>query len=207
MEHLAEIRQIRQQHTGASRRKLPLPLAEGLRVAQVSARGLLFADSHYFAIASAATLQAFGPQVLVGSAAELEILANQVAENALQFNSVDRALFVITDCRDVPLREASRLLLWRSFGVPVYELLLSGDGSPIASECDAHDGWHIEGQVKFSLVNGELWFQNKRSPAQGTGLTGEIDESLCPCGQPGKRILNAAMDYRDPVRHHLARTA
>ena len=207
MQSLADIRQFRRPSTSVSRRKLPLPLADGLRIAQVSPRGLLFTETHYISLDHLSTLSDFQPQVLVGSSAELEVLARYHHDGGLTLASLDRALFVITDCRDVPLRDSTRLVLWRAFGVPLYELLLSSDGSPIAAECDAHDGWHIQPGVSFSLVHDELWFQPKRAVAQGTGLTGEIHDAPCPCGQPGKRILNAAMDFRDPVRQQLAQTA
>jgi hypothetical protein len=207
MQPLAEIGQFRQSYTAPSRRKLPLPMASGLRVAQVSARGLLYGEAQYFPLDQHGVLQAFRPQVLIGSATELVTLARRATEGVVDLSSLDRALFVITDCRDVPLRDTSRVVLWQAFGVPIYELLLGGDGTPIASECEAHEGWHAEDGVTFSTVNGELWFQRRRDTAQGTGLVGNIEDAACPCGKSGKRILNAAIDYRDPVRHYLAQTA
>ena len=207
MQPIAEISHRWPSYAHAGKRKLPLPMADGLRIAQVSPRALLFADSQFLSPDQAATLSDFKPQVLIGSASELELLAVRSDEGIVELSSLDRAVFVITDCRDVPLRESARTILWKAFGVPVFELLLGGDGSPIAAECDVHDGWHVEDAVLFSTVNGELWFQRKREVPQGTGLRGEIDSTLCPCGRPGNRILNAAMDLRDPVRHYLAKTA
>lgn len=203
----ADIRHVRHPSAALGKRKLPLPMADGLRTAQLSPRGLLYVDSHFFALDDLPSLVDFEPHVLVGSAAELETLARATENGQARFATLDRALLVVTDCRDVPLRDASRLVLWRAFGLPMYELLLGGDGAPIAFECDAHDGWHIEDNVAFSTVNGELWYQRKRELSQGTGLTGELSDDLCPCGQRGKRILNPAMDFRDPVRHYLAQTA
>lgn len=207
MQSIAEIRQNRPTNASAGKRKLPLPMSSGVRVAQVSPRGLLFSESHYFGLEQPAALSGFRPQVLIGSNAELELLADWSNEGRIDLGSLDRALFVITDCRDVPLRDASRTILWKAFGVPVFELLLGGDGAPVAAECDAHEGWHVEDGISFSNVNGELWFQRKREIPQGTGLTGEIADTICPCGRSGYLILNATVDFRDPVRLYLAKTA
>ncbi len=200
-------RRTRKEGSGVAKHRIPLAGAAGLRVVQVSARRLLFEGTQYCALQQAESLPSFQPQVLVGSAQDLESLAGQMRDGQIELNCLDRALFVVTACRDVPLKEAGRLLLWRAFGVPIYEILLSSDGVPVATECDAHEGWHIAEGVSFTSANGELWFQVRRNPAQGTGLTGEIANEPCPCGMAGKRILNAAMDYRDPVRHHLAHIA
>ena len=123
--------EIRQQPINTSRRKLPLPMAAGLRVAQVSARGLLFGEAQFFALEKPGPLQSFQPQVLIGSTSELEALARHTADGVIDLASIDRALFVITDCRDVPLRDTSRVILWQAFGVPVYEFLLGSDGTPL----------------------------------------------------------------------------
>ncbi len=202
-----DIKRTRRGESGVAKHKLPLAGAAGLRVVQVSARRLLFEGSQYCPLHQAELLPSFQPQVLVGAAQELESLASQLGAGQFELTCLDRAIFVVTACRDVPLKEATRLILWRAFAVPIYEVLLSSDGAPIATECDAHEGWHVAEGVSFTSANGELWFQVRRTPPQGTGLTGEIANEPCPCGVAGKRILNAAMDYRDPVRHHLAHTA
>lgn len=207
MQSPLETRRARKEEGGISRRKVPLAGAAGLRVIQLSARPLLFEGAQYCSFHQAGVLPSLKPQVLLGSSQELESLAKQVNAGQIELTCLDRAIFVVTACRDVPLKECSRLLLWRTFGVPIYEMLLSSDGALIATECDAHEGWHIAESVSFTSADGQLWFQVRRAPPQGTGLTGEIATVLCPCGLAGKRILNASMDYRDPVRHHLAHTA
>ena len=196
-----DIRQNRPQSGTPGKRKLPLAGGANLRVVQVSARPLIFAEAQYCPMDQISTLPSYQPQVLVGSAQELKTIARQSESGSLDLECLDRALFVVTDCRDMPLREEARTALWRELGVPIYEILLSAEGYPIATEYDAHDGWHIEDGVTFSPVGGQLWFQRGRAKGQGTGLTGVIEDAPCGCGARGKRILNAAMDYRDPVRH------
>ncbi len=119
---------------------------------------------------------------------------------------MDCAVFVLTDFRDAPLSDGERTALWKAFSVPVYELVLADDGALLASECEAQEGWHIEQGVSFARVNDQLWF-SRRGRQTGTGLVGEIQDEPCPCGRPGQRILNAAIDFRDPVRQKLAFTA
>src|ERR1700737_4212510 len=46
------------------------------------------------------------------------------------------------------LTSADRELFWRTFGVPIFEQLLSAGNELIAMECDAHDGLHLVGDFK-----------------------------------------------------------
>ena len=207
LQSLGDTRLMRKGEGGVAKHRIPLAGAAGLRVVQVSPRPLLFEGAQYCPLNQAGSLPSFQPQVLVGSAEELEALAHELSAGPIDLTCLDRAIFVITAHRDVPLKDSCRELLWRAFAVPIYETLLSSGGAPVATECDAHEGWHVAEGVNFTSANGELWFQVRRTPPQGTGLTGEIADIPCPCGFGGKRILNAAVDYRDPVRHHLAHTA
>jgi hypothetical protein len=64
------------------------------------------------------------------------------------------------------LTAADRELFWKTFGVPVFEELLSAGNELIAMECDAHNGLHLVGD-----------FQNLKA-----GI------STCPCGNPAPRM-------------------
>jgi hypothetical protein len=64
------------------------------------------------------------------------------------------------------LTNSDRELFWKSFGVPVFEQLLSSANQLIAMECDAHDGLHLIGDFK--------------------DLKAGI--STCPCGNPAPRL-------------------
>jgi hypothetical protein len=61
---------------------------------------------------------------------------------------------------------SDRELFWKTFGVPVFEQLLSPGNELIAMECDVHDGLHIMGDFKDVKA--------------GT--------SMCPCGNPAPRL-------------------
>lgn len=188
----------------ASRRKLPISIPPQARVAQVSSPTTLFERARYFLQAQGAELREYGPQVLLGSSEDLFKLAAQVEQRSLNLHSLDRAVFVLTGPRDMPLRDSARAALWQVFGVPVYELLLDGNGSTLAAECEAHEGWHIEGGVTFSTLEGQLWYSTKRGYSGGTGLTGRVEAQPCPCGRTGKRLVHLAMDFQDAVRHRLS---
>jgi hypothetical protein len=64
------------------------------------------------------------------------------------------------------LTAADREFFWKTFGVPVFEQLLSAGNELIAMECDAHDGLHLVGEFK--------------------DLKAGI--SACPCGNPAPRM-------------------
>jgi hypothetical protein len=204
MRHPVEIRRFRLQTAG--RRKLPVAVPSQTRVAQVSSPAALFEEARYFSQIQEAELQEYGPQVLLGSSEDLLKLAERVKRRCLDLCKLDRAIFVLTDCRDAPLRNTARTTFWQVFGVPVYELLLSGDGSTLAAECEAYEGWHIESGITFSSLQGQLWYSTRRGHSGGTGLTGNIEAQPCPCGRAGKRLVNVEMDLQDTVRHRLLTT-
>ena len=52
-------------------------------------------------------------------------------------------LIILTGPRYGLLTEEDRDLIWRRWGVPVYEFLTDATGTVIASECDAHEGLHV----------------------------------------------------------------
>ncbi len=183
------------------RRRLILPPAAGTpRIAQVTLPGSLFENARYFAPRRGSGLEQFAPEIVIGSASHLATLSQAVEAREIDLSSLSLAIYSITTCRDVPLRRDVRFALWQSFGVPVYEVLLDGDHLPIATECDAHEGWHIDNAVTFANGNGQLWFRRKREAAQGTGLRGRIEAEPCACGRPGRRILDPELDFFDPLR-------
>ncbi len=191
----------------AVRRRLPAGLSFKGRMAQVSSPASLFEEARYFTSQDLPELQAYAPQILLGSSEVLLDLAALVEKGRLSLPELNRAVFVLTDCRDVPLRDETRITLWQAFGVPAYELLLGDGGVLLAAECEAYEGWHIENGVTFSSVGGQLWYSTRRGRSGGTGLTGDVQEQPCPCGRAGKRIINIAMDFQDAVRHRVLATA
>ena len=171
--------------------RLPFPGASRLRAAQITATSS-FDRVSAFPSERWPELQLFRPQVLVGPAADLLNLATDVETGAVDLASVDHAIFVLTGCGDEPLSDVSRVVLWQTFGVPVYELFVASKGKVLASECEAHDGWHVEPDVKFFVKNDELHVHAPRQNITSTGLIGHIETSACACGREGGRVMEIA---------------
>jgi hypothetical protein len=77
-------------------------------------------------------------------------------------------LIVLSRLDDSLLGEEDRDFIWNTFGVPVFEYLLDGDGRILARECEAHEGLHIERLPESREV--------------------EMIEEACACGTPGARL-------------------
>jgi hypothetical protein len=67
------------------------------------------------------------------------------------------------------LSTAERAWLWRAFRVPIFEQIVEPDGELLASECEAHDGLHIE-------IPGLSWNGYR------------IELSPCACGRKTPRL-------------------
>lgn len=173
-----------------SRSRLPLPAVPSQRVAQLSEGTRAFDSAQAFPRNRWEQLETFRPRVLVGSAADLHCVANLAQRHVLDLSSVDHALFAVTRWGSQPVSDVSRVVLWQAFGVPVYELLVNARGALLASECEAHEGWHIERRARFSLRNGELILDSANRLGRPTGLKGSVETELCPCGRPGMRLMN-----------------
>jgi hypothetical protein len=108
------------------------------------------------------------------------------------------AVVAFTGIRDGALTQADRDLFWRAFRVPVFEQFRGLHGELLAEECEAHEGLHVIGEAAIferrgqELVATSLLALRKPVLRVLTGLTGEIERGLCPCGRPGERLLNVA---------------
>lgn len=187
---------------GLTRRKLPLAVPN-LRVAQI-ARTASFDSVKAFRRGDWGALEHHRPRALVGNAGDLREVAQRVAAGAIDLSSVDHATFVLTDFGATPLTDVLRVVLWQAFGVPVYELFY-GKGGILASECETHDGWHVEPGASFWLAHGELRVDGFGAKGMRTGLSGSIETTVCPCGRQGLRLMNIGL-HSEPAQR-LAATA
>ncbi len=181
-----------------SRRQLPFPATSKMRIAQISATANPFFSATVFPLNAWSRLEAYRPQVLMGSAADLQRLLG------LDLGSVDQAVLVLTSDADEPLTDITRVILWQMLGVPIYELILGSPGMLLASECVAHEGWHIEPGITASLDGGELFFEIHGRKAAHSGFTGELITQPCPCGRAGLRLANIATQLLDEARQLAA---
>jgi hypothetical protein len=114
-------------------------------------------------------LPRWAPEALVLPLGMALTLANRKQHGLFDLPSLNKAIVVLTSLDDTPLAPRHRDLLWRSFGVPVFEQLRGSDGAVIARECEVHDGLHI---ITESLPE----------------LRGEIVTDHCACGAETPRL-------------------
>ena len=190
---------------GDSFRKLPFPASPKLRIAQVSS-GECFDGVKQIEQPDWPELEGYGPRVLVGTGADLQKLAKWSDRGVVALTSLDHAIFVITICGQQPLSDVLRVVLWQTFGVPVYELYVASNGAIIAAECAAQDGWHIQQGAEFFHYSGELHVTVDKQTIR-TGLTAKIHAEACPCGLVGSRLTNIEKFQDLAVIHQLAATA
>ena len=169
--------------------RLPFPVTPKVRFAQLGV-GPMFEGIKQFRAERWVELEGFRPQVIVGRATDLQSIAEQVELGMLDLSSVDHALIVVTQCGLEPLTDVARVVLWQTFGVPVFEIFTSLDYTVLASECELHEGWHLEADVQLDFLQGELVLNAHGNSGLRTGMTGRIDEEPCPCGRSTPRVMN-----------------
>ena len=173
-----------------SRRKLPFPAKPTERIAQVSFTSKPFDLCQTFPRLRWNDLPSFRPQVLVGSASDLLRLHHRSQLEDFDLKSIDHTVFVLTQCGHNALNDVARVSLWQAFGVPLFELFISSRGRVLASECEAHEGWHVEPGNDFSVVEGKLFVDEPTQKNIQTGLTANLDHTLCPCGRETLRLVD-----------------
>jgi hypothetical protein len=113
-------------------------------------------------------LRIWAPEVLVLPLDLALSLADRKQRGLFDIPSLNTAIIVLTSIEDSPLEDHHRNLLWRAFGLPVFEQLRGLDGAAIASECEVHDGLHIIASLP--------------------DLRGEIVTDHCACGSEAPRL-------------------
>jgi hypothetical protein len=114
-------------------------------------------------------LRLWAPEALVLPLGLALSLAEQKHRGLFDLPSLNTAIVVLTSFDDSPLAARNRDLLWRAFGVPVFEQLRGSDGAVIARECEVHDGLHFNA--------GEF-----------PGHPGDIMRDHCACGAETPRL-------------------
>jgi hypothetical protein len=189
-----------------ARIKLPFPTAPKLRLAQLS-RGPRFESVEPFKPKRWVELESYRPRVLIGRAADLQRLGEHVELGMIELESVDHAIVVLTYYGSQPITDVLRVMLWQRFGVPIYELYLGPDESLLASECAAHEGWHLEPGTQLAMLDDELILDSEGNYGLRTGLTGSLESTPCACGRAGERLLDVEAVSRQEPRRRLAASA
>jgi hypothetical protein len=100
-----------------------------------------------------------------------------------------RAVFVMHTPESPFLTDRDRDTLWDAFQVPVFALLLDGEGRLVGYECEVHDGLHIGSScpntdAQEGILTGEDSVLGYRIPMDRF----VVDSSPCECGRPGQRL-------------------
>jgi hypothetical protein len=189
-----------------SRIQFPFFFAQGVKAAQISGVPE-FANAVSFAPERWGELSAFEPRVLVGYGLELQRLAAMSQSGRFCLTTVNLAIFALTDCGNRPIGDALRESLWQTFGVPVYELIVAPGCRLLASECEAHDGWHLQEGSKAYIAGGELVCDLPPLKNLHTRLIGDIDPTPCACGRLTARLKNLSPRPPLPNESRLAAAA
>ena len=106
---------------------------------------------------------AFEPAAIAGTFEQLKQLARSGVP------SLTHSIIVLWRAGEARLSEADRDTLWAAFRVPVFEQVIGKSGKRLATECEAHDGLHIESPA-LPIVNES------------------VEDAPCPCGRKTPRI-------------------
>jgi hypothetical protein len=111
---------------------------------------------------------AFQPATIAGSKAQLTSL---LAKRPV---SLTHALIAVLRPGEKLVTEGERERFWRAFGVPIFEQIVDSSGHLLASECEAHDGLHVDA-AEVELKTFELHGYR-------------LDHTPCGCGRRSPRI-------------------
>lgn len=114
-------------------------------------------------------VRAFRPQAIAGTFAQMESLT--------RIGTLTHAIVILSTEAGPRLTSEQRDFLWRTFRVPAFEQIVAPDGTLLAAECEAHDGLHIVSPLL-------------------TAPAADIDQSPCPCGRPGTRLIRPELRSR-----------
>ena len=112
-----------------------------------------------------------------------------------------RAVFVMHGPASLFLSDLERDALWEMFQVPVFALLLDGEGRLVGFECETHEGLHTaascpdtsDQQLIFSSEDSVLGY---RIPWDRFTL----ESAPCECGRPGQRLRYVAERIGKPMQ-------
>jgi hypothetical protein len=186
---------------------LPFPVHPQMRLSQLSESAPAFGVLEQLRTDSTTELQGFRPNMISGTAPELQQLAEQVELGTVDLSSVDHCVIALTRCGYAPLSDVIRVVLWQTFGVPVYEVFIGLDNAILGYECELHEGWHLGSRVGFVELNGELMLDAPGVSGLHTSLGGFVTDDQCPCGRPGQRLMNVEPVHRVNLPFRWAATA
>ena len=111
-----------------------------------------------------------------------------------------RAVFVMHNPESLFLTDSERDTLWEMFQVPVFALLLDGEGRLVGWECEAHDGLHIGSSCPESADDQVIFSEDSVLGYRIPWDRFVIESTPCECGRPGQRLRYAPNKVGKPVK-------
>jgi hypothetical protein len=136
-----------------------------------------------------------------GACATLSGNYQELARAAAAGVRPSRAVFVMHSPDSQFLTDQERDTLWEMFQVPVFALLLDGEGRLVGYECETHDGLHI-GTTCPESTDRQLIFSNEDS-VLGYRIPWDrfrVESTPCECGRPGQRLRYSAGRVGKPMQ-------
>ncbi len=166
----------------AGKETLQFPLPVPGRLAVLNTSFHVAANMKIFAADDIAGLMDYAPDALAAPLGSALFLADHKLRGLLDLPSLKFAIVVFSsvDPKDGgPLAAHQHDLLWKAFGLPVFEQLRGWDGKVVARECEVHNGLHFDAGVRDLVVAG-----------LATGLSAAIEEAHCDCGLETPRLCH-----------------
>ena len=155
------------------------------------------------------SLARWKPHAIAGPAGALRALALAVREGKVGLPPLTYPAVVFTGIEHGLLYASDRDLLWRVFGVPLFEQLRGLGGELLAAECEAHHGLHVrseEALVELDSSSGvaEIIYTSLTSLQYpllrlATGISAGSLAMSCDCGSHLPRL--------SAIRRHIPRRA
>lgn len=171
--------------SGKETLRFPLPVPG--RLAVIDSDFHLGPNMQAFASNDLKALTAYAPDALALPLSAALSLADRKLRGLLELSGLKFAIVVFSSLDpqgEGPLANHHRDLLWKAFGLPVFEQLRGWDHRVIARECEVHDGLHFNSADVMAELDGEeLLLAGLR-----TGLSAEIVTGHCDCGIESERL-------------------
>ncbi len=168
---------------------LRFPLAASGRLAVIDVEFQPGVNMRIFEPRDFEALREYAPESLALPLSEALSIADYKMRGLLDLPSLRFAMVVLSslDSRgDGPMADHHRDLLWKAFGIPVFEQLRDWSGTVIARECEVHDGLHFDSaSVTAQAVSRELIVATMPS-----GFSADLTTEQCDCGLETARLRN-----------------
>jgi hypothetical protein len=154
--------------------RFPLPMPS--RLALIDADFHLASHMRAFESSDSRGLIRYAPDAMALPLDAALSLADCKLRGLFELHSLKLAIVVFSSAGlHGALEMHHRDVLWKAFGLPVFEQLCGADGRVIARECEVHNGLHID--------------VNRDTTEAPAGMAVEILSEQCDCGLETARLL------------------